>query len=189
MRLRWLVCGLLLALPTSAAAATSNTDTTVEVVEPALSVSITDATLSFGANRTSEAYYDSGGLTVTVTDPASDLQATTGWNLTAVASDVVSGPNTITAENVKFHRATVMAALDSGGDQTQDQPPVVNAGLPGLLNPLDAPLKIVTAAGTNTSKGSFQLVFPGDAFQLYLPGNTPGGTYTGSMTLTISRGI
>lgn len=187
----FLLVAALAALPAPCSAALADaTQTTVNIIQPVLEVVILSDGLRFGAGRTTEAFYDSdAGLTLQVHDPALDGQVTTGWHVTALATDVTLGSHSISAANVRFHRDTVMFVQDVGGDQAQNQAPVLNSSLPQVLNPLDIPQKIVRAAAQNQSKGTFRLVLPGNAFQLYLPGNTPPGTYRGDLTVTIARGL
>lgn len=184
-----LAAGMLVVAPQAVfAATTDNVQTTVTVVEPALDIDITSASLDFGASRTSNATYSSTGLNVTVTDSATDLQTTTGWNVTAQASALTSGGNSISADNVKFVKAGGMTPTDSGGTQAQNASPILPGGLAAEVN-LDTAQKIVTSSAVNQSKGSFDLAFANDSFKLFVPGATPAGTYTGTLTMTISRGL
>lgn len=184
-----LAAGMLVVAPQAVfAATTDNVQTTVTVVEPALDIDLEAGPLSFGTSRTSDATYDSDGLTVTVTDSATDTQTTTGWNVTAQASALTSGANSISADNVKFNKDGVMTVTDTGGAQTQNASPIINGALAASVN-LDAAQKLVTSSAVNQSKGSFQLAFANDSFKLFVPGATPAGTYTGTLTMTISRGL
>lgn len=169
---------------------TAQVQTTVTVVEPALSIQLQAAPLSFGTDRTSDAEYGSDGLQVIVTDSATDGQTTTGWNVTAQAT-ALSGPTPIAASNVRFYKGGNVTITDTGGAQTQNNSPVINSSL-STFEDLSAATKIFAAAAANQSKGEFTLTWDGgasSAFRLYIPGTTSAGTYTGNLTMTISRGL
>lgn len=184
---------LILSGPASAAG-NDNTQTTVEIVQPALSLEINETTLHFGdaAGITSQNTYDSYtsapgvGLSVTVNDSATANQATTGWVVSAQASDLTGTNGTIPASGFSFGGDPGMATFtwNSGGPAGTGVS--MEAPFDSFPSPLDTEQPIFGAAA-DQGKGNWTADFAPNAFQLFVPGSTAAGTYTGTLTLTVAR--
>lgn len=164
---------------------TASIPMTVTVVEPTFSLSIQSAQVQFGGNVHSDATYTAmEGLEITVEDQATLSQATTGWHLVATGTVLTSSGGSIEAERMSFHPghlASVTAGPGSG-----PAAPVEPAGPPQTL---DGPVRLLQSAGPNDSKGRYRVVWAPEALSLFVPGSTGAGTYTGLLSLTLSRGL
>lgn len=182
------VSALLVGAPGAARAATTgNTDTTVDIIQPALEITVTEGTIRFGdaAGVTSAQYYDGTGLTLTVHDYATENQTTTGWTVSAVASDLVGDGGSIWAGELTFGGDPGMATF------TQQSGPV-GTGV-ALESPFDSsPFSIdfeqpIFGAAADNGKGEWTAELNPGAFVLYVPGETAAGDYTGTLTFTVAR--
>lgn len=167
------------------AAESASVPMTVTVVEPALSLSIQSAVVEFGAAVHSDSTYTSlQGLEITVEDQATQAQATSGWHLVATGTVLSSEGGTLDPERMTFHRGHLTSVEGSPG--AGPTPPVEPAGGSQALS---GPVRILQSAGPNDSKGSFRVVWAPEVLTLAIPGSTTAGTYTGLLSLTLSRGL
>lgn len=187
MKTRALIASALAILIAGPAVAgeTASVPMTVTVVEPALSLSIQTVQVQFGGNVHSDATYTAmEGLEITVEDQATPTQATTGWNLVATGTILSSGGGSIEAERMRFHPGHLASVTPGPG--AGPTPPVEPSGPPQAL---DAPVRLLQSAGPNESKGRYRVVWAPEALSLFVPGSTGAGTYTGLLSLTLSRGL
>lgn len=179
-----LVVGSLLVAP--AAFAADNT-VTQAVTGGTLTASASDVTLT--PVTTAHTDQDSAGSLTVTADDSSGTGA--GWNVTqqvsALAYSGTNGGTDIPAANVSVTSvgaATLTAgqAIDSTGTDAAPTGPQSANVTSGVSGTLDTPVKVLVA-GANFGQGTYSLPVN---LNLTVPANSRAGSYTGTLTTTIT---
>lgn len=195
-----LACGLLLSLAANPASAapSDSVQMSVDVISPSLSISVnpTTQTLNFGDMTKGSTSQLSSTFQVEVTDAATTSQMTDGWKVMMQPSNLTSGANTVALGSSKTTTVSTLQYKPSAGSITwsagagtagSTQPVLVNTTTQTMLT--TGSYYFFRASGANGSKGTWTGVVPSNYFELALATNQPTGTYTGTLTLTVSRGL
>lgn len=193
-----------LALP-ARAQTTAAPETRVNVIEPALDLDIAETALSFGQGTPGTTLLGGGNLTVTFSDAATDEQDTTGWSVYCAATPLSrsGGGGTIAQANIAGSRTGLSFTPSTGpSGAASGATPVVGTtqGMTALSGNLylfkSGGSQASTSSGgtggvggTIRSRGTWTTTIPGLNFQVTIPGGQATGSYTGTLTMTIVRGI
>lgn len=199
-----LTCVLAVSVWTPAVHAQStNAETRVNVIEPALDLDITETTLLFGQGTPNTTVYGTGTLNVTFSDAASAEQDTTGWSVGCAATQLsrTGGGANIAQANLAAQRTalTFTSSTGTAGNGAGMQP---TAGTTAGFTALTGTFYLFKAGGTYAStsvangtlanmysRGTWTTAIPGSNFRVSIPSGQMTGTYTGTLTMTITRGL
>ena len=106
--------------------------------------------------------------------------AGSGWNVTASASQFTTGSNTIPTGSLLLKKPTSVTAVTTGG--------VVPSTIMASNGTIDGSSIKVISAAANEGMGEFQVNFPASTITLALPATIKVGTYTSTITWTLSVG-
>lgn len=172
-RVMALAAGVALSFAIAIPAHADNT-VSVTITGGSRSASIADATLG-SVNYSHSDQTTTGTLTLTVDDSSGSDQ---GWNVTVQADNFANGSYSIPAGNFSI---TTYGSVTKIAGQDID---VTNGPLTNATGTLDAARKVLYA---NAGFGKGEYTLPIDV-QLTIPGTTVAGTYTSTLTVTISAG-
>lgn len=107
------------------------------------------------------------------------LANSNAWSVTAVASDLTTGSNTIGYSNLTF----TPGAFTSGPD-AMGPPPTAGPAGTAFSGTGSSSLPITIATGTTTTRGTYSQT--GSTMSLTVPAGAPAGSYTGQIQYTIT---
>lgn len=194
-----LTCMLAVSAWTPAAHAQStNAETRVNVIEPALDLDITETTLLFGQGTPNTTVYGTGTLNVTFSDAASAEQDTTGWSVGCAATQLsrTGGGANIAQANLAAQRTSLTFTPTTGTGASPTAGTTVGfTALTGTFYLFKAGGQYASTSVTNGtlanmySRGAWTTAIPGSNFRVSIPAGQMTGTYTGTLTMTITRGL
>lgn len=200
-----LTCMLALSVWTPAAFAqtTSNAETRVNVIEPALDLDITETQLVFGQGTANTTVFGTNALGLTFSDAATAEQDTTGWTVGCAATQLSrnGGGGTIAQGQLAVQR-TALTFASGNGDAGAGVGATPTVGTTVGYTALSGTVYLFKSGGSHAStsvsggttanmysRGTWTTNVPGGNFRVTIPNGTAPGTYTGTMTMTITRGL